>query len=160
METTDFLIIGSGIAGLSFAIKAAKLGSVTIVTKKAKVDSATNLAQGGIAAVLAGNDSFDAHVADTLASGAGICDDEVVRQVVEAGPERIKELIRLGVQFNREGEELDLGREGGHSHNRIVHAHDMTGKAVEEVLPIHKAKLLSYMKLLDIPLGLIINFKR
>ncbi len=134
METTDFLVIGSGIAGLSFAIKAASLGSVTIVTKKAKVDSATNLAQGGIAAVLSGQDSFAAHIADTLASGAGICDEEVVRQVVEAGPGRIEELVRLGVHFNREGAELDLGREGGHSARRIAHAMDATGREIERGL--------------------------
>lgn len=134
METTDFLIIGSGIAGLSFAIKAARLGSVTIVTKKKKVDCATNLAQGGIAAVLAGNDSFAAHVADTLASGAGICDEEVVRQVVEAGPERIEELIRLGVNFNCDKGVLDLGREGGHSARRIAHAMDATGSEIERGL--------------------------
>lgn len=134
METTDFLIIGSGIAGLSFAIKAAKLGTVTIVTKKAKVDTATNLAQGGIAAVLAGNDSFAAHIADTVASGAGICDEEVVRQVVEAGPARIEELIRLGVHFNEEDGHLDLGREGGHSARRIAHAMDATGREIERGL--------------------------
>ncbi len=134
MQTTDFLIIGSGIAGLSFAIKAASLGTVTIVTKKAKVDSATNLAQGGIAAVLAGNDSFDAHVSDTLASGAGICDESVVRKVVEDGPARIEDLIRLGVQFNRDGNELDLGQEGGHSARRIAHAMDATGREIERGL--------------------------
>ncbi len=134
METTDFLVIGSGIAGLSFALKAASLGSVTIVTKKARVDSATNLAQGGIAAVLAGTDSFEAHIADTLACGAGICDEEVVRQVVEAGPERVAELIRLGVQFNCNGDQLDLGREGGHSARRIAHAMDATGQEIERSL--------------------------
>ena len=134
METTDFLIIGSGIAGLSFALKAAGLGTVTIVTKKAKVDTATNLAQGGIAAVLADSDSFEAHIADTLAAGAGICDEEVVRQVVEAGPARIKELIRLGVQFDRHGDHLDLGREGGHSARRIAHAMDATGHEIERGL--------------------------
>jgi L-aspartate oxidase len=134
METTDFLIIGSGIAGLSFALQAASLGSVTIVTKKAKVDTATNLAQGGIAAVLSGSDSFAAHIGDTLAAGAGICDEEVVRHVVEAGPERIKELIRLGVHFNRDGDQLDLGREGGHSARRIAHAMDATGREIERGL--------------------------
>jgi len=134
METTDFLIIGSGIAGLSFAIKAARLGTVTIVTKKNKVDTATNLAQGGIAAVLAESDSFEAHIADTLAAGAGICDEEVVRRVVEDGPARIEELIRFGVQFNRHGDHLDLGREGGHSARRIAHAMDATGHEIERGL--------------------------
>lgn len=131
---TDFLIIGSGIAGLSFGLKAAKLGRVTIITKKAKVDTATNLAQGGIAAVLDKHDSFDSHIQDTLESGAGICDPEVVRQIVEAGPKRIQELIQLGVHFNHKGEELDLGREGGHSSRRIAHAMDATGREIERGL--------------------------
>jgi len=136
MNKTDFLIIGSGIAGLSYALKVAKLGQVTIVTKKARVDTATNLAQGGIAAVLAGSDSYEAHVADTLASGAGICHEDVVRQVVESGPARIKELIELGVQFNEEedGSGLDLGQEGGHSQRRIAHALDATGREIERGL--------------------------
>ncbi len=131
---TDFLIIGSGIAGLSFGLKAAKLGTVTIITKKAKVDTATNLAQGGIAAVLDKHDSFAAHIEDTLISGAGICDPEVVRQIVEAGPERIQELIELGIHFNHKGDGLDLGREGGHSSRRIAHAMDATGREIERGL--------------------------
>lgn len=131
---TDFLIIGSGIAGLSFGLKAAKLGTVTIITKKAKVDTATNLAQGGIAAVLDQHDSFASHIKDTLESGAGICDPEVVRQIVESGPERIRELIKLGVHFNRKGDRLDLGREGGHSSRRIAHAMDATGREIERGL--------------------------
>ena len=131
---TDFLIIGSGIAGLSFGLKAAKLGSVTIITKKAKVDTATNLAQGGIAAVLDKHDSFASHIQDTLESGAGICDPAVVRQIVEAGPKRIQELIELGVHFNHKGKELDLGREGGHSSRRIAHAMDATGREIERGL--------------------------
>ncbi len=135
--TTDFLIIGSGISGLSFALKAATLGTVTIITKKAKVDSATNLAQGGIAAVLSANDSFDLHIRDTLRSGAGLCKEEVVRLVVENGPERIRELVSLGVSFSpseqRPGQ-LDLGKEGGHSARRIAHAHDLTGREIERAL--------------------------
>lgn len=136
MEKTDFLVIGSGIAGLSFALKVAHLGQVTIVTKKDRVDSATNLAQGGIAAVLDETDSFDAHVADTLASGAGICNETVVRHVVGAGPQAIAELIRIGVQFNanEQGSGLDLGQEGGHSHRRIAHALDATGREIERGL--------------------------
>jgi len=89
--STDFLVIGSGISGLSFAIKAARLGSVTIITKKAKVDTATNLAQGGIAAVLSPEDSFALHIEDTLRSGAGLCHEDIVRLVVETGPARIEE---------------------------------------------------------------------
>jgi L-aspartate oxidase len=136
-QSTDFLVIGSGISGLSFAIKAARLGSVTIVTKKAKVDTATNLAQGGIAAVLSPDDSFALHIEDTLRSGAGLCHEDIVRLVVETGPERIEELIRLGVQFQSEAGDpshLDLGKEGGHSARRIAHAMDLTGRKIEEGL--------------------------
>ena len=136
-QSTDFLVIGSGISGLSFAIKAARLGSVTIVTKKAKVDTATNLAQGGIAAVLSPNDSFALHIEDTLRSGAGLCHEDIVKLVVETGPARIEELIRLGVQFQSEAGDpshLDLGKEGGHSTRRIAHAMDFTGRKIEEGL--------------------------
>ena len=138
---TDFLIIGSGIAGLMYALKVADSGTVAIVTKKQAVDSNTNLAQGGIASVFGRQDSFDLHIRDTLEAGDGLCNEEVVRQVVTGGPERIRELMRIGVSFNTDdatdaadGTAFDLGREGGHSHNRIVHAHDMTGKEVERVL--------------------------
>jgi len=136
-QSTDFLVIGSGISGLSFAIKAARLGSVTIVTKKAKVDTATNLAQGGIAAVLSPDDSFALHIEDTLRSGAGLCHEDIVKLVVETGPARIEELIRLGVQFQSEAGDpshLDLGKEGGHSARRIAHAMDLTGRKIEEGL--------------------------
>ena len=135
--TTDFLVIGSGISGLSFALKAATLGSVTIITKKAKVDTATNLAQGGIAAVLSENDSFDLHIQDTLRSGAGLCDEGVVRMVVENGPARIDELIRQGISFTHDENnpaQLDLGREGGHSARRVAHAQDLTGREIEHGL--------------------------
>jgi len=134
---TDFLVIGSGIAGLSFALKAAGLGTVTLVTKKNQVDSATNLAQGGIAAVLAPDDSFESHIRDTLKSGAGICDERVVRLVVENGPARLRELIDLGVAFKKapgSSGGLDLGREGGHSARRIAHAYDLTGREIERCL--------------------------
>jgi L-aspartate oxidase len=138
---TDFLIIGSGIAGLMFALKVADHGSVALVTKKAAMDSNTNLAQGGIASVFGEVDSFDLHIEDTLASGDGLCNRDVVERVVKAGPERIQELMNLGVRFNTGGRgsrdeapPFDLGREGGHSQNRIVHAHDMTGQEVERVL--------------------------
>jgi L-aspartate oxidase len=134
---TDFLVIGSGISGLSFALKAARLGRVTLVTKKNRVDTATNLAQGGIAAVLSAEDSFAAHIADTLQAGAGLCNEEVVRLVVESGPERVRELIELGINFTREeagGTQLDLAREGGHSARRIAHARDLTGREIERGL--------------------------
>lgn len=133
----DFLVVGSGIAGLSFAIKAAEIGTVIIVTKKKEVDCATNLAQGGIAAVLSHDDSFDLHVQDTLKAGAGLCDKKVVKIVVEEGPDRIKELIEIGVGFIRnEGNhsELNLGKEGGHSRRRVAHAYDLTGREIERAL--------------------------
>jgi len=122
MRRADVLIIGSGIAGLTLAYKAAEAGlRVIVVTKKACVDSATNLAQGGVAAVLAEGDSFAAHEADTLRSGAGLCHQDVVRMVVREGPARVRELLDLGVRFklDRETGGFDLGREGGHSHRRV-----------------------------------------
>ncbi len=134
---TDFLVIGSGISGLSFALKVARFGRVTLVTKKQRVDTATNLAQGGIAAVLAEEDSFENHIQDTMQSGAGICHEDVVRMVVESGPARIKDLIDLGVGFEHSREnpsKLDLGREGGHSSRRIAHACDFTGREIEQRL--------------------------
>ena len=136
-QQTDFLIIGSGISGLSFALKAAALGRVTLITKKQKLDSATNLAQGGIAAVLDPADSFAAHIKDTLGAGAGLCHREVVEMVVENGPARIRELMELGVDFQQTAAghgELDLAREGGHSARRIAHAMDRTGSRIEESL--------------------------
>jgi L-aspartate oxidase len=136
---TDFLVIGSGIAGLTFALKAAKCGTVAIVTKKEAEESATRYAQGGIASVFAKDDSFEAHIEDTLTAGAGLCKAEVVELMVKHGPESIEELIRLGTEFTRKQAEdgeaaLDLAREGGHSARRIVHAGDITGRAVEEAL--------------------------
>ncbi|MBU2053691.1 MAG: L-aspartate oxidase [Proteobacteria bacterium] len=134
---TDLLILGTGIAGLSFAIKAAGLGSVAMVTKKDKTDSNTNMAQGGIAAVYDKADRFEYHIADTLTCGAGLCDDEVVRFVVEEGPERIRELVEWGVEFTRSASDpgqFDLGREGGHSMRRVLHAKDLTGREIERAL--------------------------
>jgi L-aspartate oxidase len=134
---TDFLVIGSGISGLSFALKAARLGHVTLVTKKNRVDTATNLAQGGIAAVLSADDSYEMHIADTMKAGAGLCNEEVVRLVVESGPERVRELMAHGVDFTRQDANsalLDLGREGGHSARRIAHARDLTGREIERGL--------------------------
>ena len=139
---TDFLIIGSGVAGLSFALKVAEQGDVTLITKKEAMESNTNKAQGGIASVFGEVDSFDLHIQDTLAAGDGICNQDIVEMVVKEGPARIEELMKLGVEFNLSGTgpsihtrtNLELGREGGHSQNRIVHASDMTGKEVEGVL--------------------------
>jgi L-aspartate oxidase len=133
---SDFLVIGTGIAGLSFALRAAEHGSVAIVTKKGSTESATNLAQGGIAAVMSPTDSFEAHIDDTLRTGAGLCDTEVVRFVVEHGPAAIRSLIEFGVGFDlaESGEAYDLGREGGHSARRVLHASDFTGQAIEHAL--------------------------
>lgn len=134
---SDFLVIGSGIAGLSYALRCAELGSVVVVTKKKDVDTATNLAQGGIAAVLEGSDSFDAHVRDTLESGDGLCDESVVRMVVSDGPARVADLVKMGVQFARDESSssgYSLGMEGGHSCRRVAHASDLTGKEIERAL--------------------------
>jgi L-aspartate oxidase len=130
----DFLVIGSGLAGLFFALRTADHGRVVLVTKKGKAESNTNYAQGGIAAVFGKDDSFEMHVRDTIQAGAGLCHEEAVRAVVEEGPRLVEELIALGVSFSREGEELSLGREGGHSRRRIVHAKDRTGQGIEQTL--------------------------
>ncbi len=137
---TDFLIIGSGLAGLFCALKLAKFGEVTIVTKKSDFESNTNYAQGGIASVFAKTDRPEDHLRDTLEAGAGLCDLEATRILVEEGPSSVEELIELGVPFNRDNEgNLDLGLEGGHRHKRIVHAYDRTGREIE-------ASLLSAVK--------------
>jgi L-aspartate oxidase len=137
----DHLVIGSGIAGLFYALKAAAGGTVALVTKKGSAESNTNYAQGGIASVTSGEDSFELHVQDTLIAGAGLCREDVVRSVVQDGPARIRELIELGMRFTEREvpgapglRELDLGREGGHSKRRIVHAKDMTGREIERAL--------------------------
>ena len=141
---SDFLVIGSGVAGLTFALKVARHGTVALVTKKKIIDSNTAQAQGGIASVFGKLDSFDLHIEDTLASGDGLCNREVVEMVVQGGPERIRELIDLGVQFNFSKDQkdsvepsLDLGQEGGHSRKRIVHANDMTGLELATILVEH-----------------------
>jgi L-aspartate oxidase len=134
-STYDFLVIGSGVAGLSFALRAAEHGNVAVITKKESAESNTNYAQGGIAAVMDPGDSVEDHVRDTLIAGAGLCDEGVVRMVVTEGPDRIRELMEWGAQFDRgEDGQLHLGREGGHSADRIVHAADMTGRGVERAL--------------------------
>lgn len=133
----DFLIVGTGIAGLFYSLKIAEINpkaKIAIVTKKSEQDTSTNKAQGGIAAVLAKTDSFDSHIKDTLTTGQGLCDIDVVTQIVEKGPEVIKELMGYGVKFTTDGKTLAMGREGGHSHNRIVHAADFTGQEIERGL--------------------------
>ena len=135
---SDYLVIGSGIAGLSFALKAAECASVAVITKKEPQESNTNYAQGGIAAVLDPEDSFDNHVQDTLKSGAGLCREDVVSLTVEEGPRMVQDLIAWGVEFTRDRRDgkprLALGREGGHSQNRIVYAADLTGREIERAL--------------------------
>jgi len=132
----DYLVIGSGIAGLSFALRVSSYGSVVVVTKKRDVDTATNLAQGGIAAVLDEQDSIEAHISDTLTSGDGLCDTTVVRKVVSEGKKQVEDLIQYGVPFVRDKStgKLNLGREGGHSKRRVAHAYDLTGKEIENAL--------------------------
>jgi len=141
MKPFDFLVLGSGIAGLSFALKVAPHGRVAIVTKKDRAESNTNYAQGGIAAVTSKEDSFELHVRDTLTAGAGLCNEKVVRTIIEEGPARIAELIELGMHFSEReiprtkgARELDLGKEGGHSKRRILHAKDVTGREIERAL--------------------------
>src|SRR5437762_4705340 len=133
---TDFLVLGSGIAGLTFALRAARHGTVCVVTKKSDSESNTNYAQGGIAAVLGRDDSPEKHIEDTIRAGAGLCHREVVETVVRRGPEVIDGLRELGVHFSEDapGGPLALGREGGHSARRIVHARDFTGREVESTL--------------------------
>lgn len=139
----DILVIGSGIAGLSFALEAARYADVIVVAKRTAEESNTKYAQGGIAAVLSPEDSVDAHVKDTLVAGAGLCKEDVVRTIVSEAPARVRALQELGVRFDQrtddnglviEGSGLDLGKEGGHSKRRIVHSGDITGRAVEGAL--------------------------
>ena len=136
MRQVDFLVIGSGIAGLSFALKAAKKGKVLILTKVNADETNTKYAQGGIAGVFdPETDSFEKHISDTLIAGDGLCDPETVKIVVTEGPERIKELIAYGTQFDKEDNgEYNLTREGGHSEKRILHYKDITGKEIERAL--------------------------
>ena len=132
----DVLIIGSGIAGLTVAWKLAKEDlNVVLITKKERTESNTNYAQGGIASVVSPTDSFDAHVKDTLIAGDGLCDIHTVNFVITHGPERVKELMDLGVHFSyNENGSLDLGKEGGHSNRRVIHAKDLTGREIERAL--------------------------
>ena len=141
MKYYDFIVIGSGVAGLSFALKAAEHGQVAIVTKRARADSNTAWARGGVACVGSSEDTFELHVQDTLEAGASLCDEAAVRAIVGDGPARIRELIDLGVHFderetsNGNGvHELDLGREGGHSKRRVLHSQDTTGREIERTL--------------------------
>ena len=144
----DYLIIGSGIAGLFAALKAARHGSVALITKKELFDCNSVYAQGGISCVMGDindKDSFESHIKDTLVAGAGLCDEETVRAIVNDAPQGIKDLIDFGVQFTTRGEvedncpqdekdKFDLGKEGGHSCRRILHAGDITGQELIRAL--------------------------
>lgn len=139
LMTSDFLVIGTGIAGLTFALRAAKHGSVTVVCKGEIDESNTAWAQGGVAAVMSEElrdkgDSIESHVQDTLDAGAGMCNEAVVRAIIEEGGEAMEELIGRGAEFDREGEQYLLGKEGGHSYRRVLHAKDTTGQEVARAL--------------------------
>ena len=138
-DSADFVVVGSGIAGLTFALSVARRGRVIIVTKKDDAESATNMAQGGIAAVVEGTDSFEQHIRDTLTGGVGLCRREAVEIAVRSGPGAVGRLMSWGARFSTEvaddgSEHFSLGREGGHSMRRIIHAADMTGKEIETAL--------------------------
>lgn len=143
MIKCDFLVIGSGITGLTFAHKAASKGTVVIVTKKEKSDANTNYAQGGIASVFSPEDSFQLHIEDTIRAGEGLSKRAVVENMVSEGPKLVRELMDFGVEFSMRSEKgkeaLDLGMEGGHSRRRIVHSKDLTGKTIESAL-LHTVK--------------------
>ena len=141
MKQFDYIVVGSGIAGLTFALKVAPHGRVALITKRDLAEANTQYAQGGIAAVTKPTDSFELHVADTLRAGAGLCREDVARAIVEEGPARVQELIDLGMEFTRgdsisaDGERFySLGKEGGHSKRRVLHAKDATGREVMRAL--------------------------
>ena len=147
MYKSDFLIIGSGIAGLSLALRLEKFGSVFIITKRGISDANTTEAQGGISCVCQKNDSFKKHIRDTLIAGAGLCKKDVVKLVVEQAPARIEELKNWGVKFD-----TDIGLEGGHSGRRVLHSGDYTGKVIAEALA-NRVKSKKNIKILFPPAG-------
>ncbi|MFO7618042.1 MAG: FAD-dependent oxidoreductase, partial [Bacteroidales bacterium] len=132
---TDFLVIGSGLAGLSFALKVADHGKVILLTKTVLEETNTWYAQGGIASVMYAPDNLEKHVRDTITAGDGLCDERIVRMVVSEGPEQVEELIRWGANFDRlTNGKFDLNREGGHSEHRILHHKDNTGAEIMRAL--------------------------
>jgi L-aspartate oxidase len=134
-HTSDILVIGSGLAGLGYALKVADFAKVNLITKKGLTETSTSKAQGGIAAVLGPDDRFEYHIQDTLTVGEGLSHPDIVELVVRQGPERIRELVEMGAHFDMGKENgYDLGREGGHSHRRVIHAQDMTGAEIERIL--------------------------
>ncbi len=130
----DYLVIGSGIAGLWFSVGVADHAQVAIITKKETAESNTNYAQGGIAGVWDENDSTESHIEDTVVAGAGLCDHDIVRDVVTEGPKEIQSLIKMGMSFTKSEGRLHLGREAGHARPRILHAKDATGREIDRVL--------------------------
>src|SRR5690349_16421944 len=135
MRKVDFLVIGSGIAGLSFALKTARYGKVLIVTKSNEDESNTKYAQGWVAVVVDKDDSFEKHIEDTLIAGDGLCDEHIVEVVVTERPQRIQEIIDYGTNFDKDGTGVyDLAKEGGHSEHRVLHYKDVTGYEIESVL--------------------------
>src|SRR6476469_4292779 len=153
MQQTDFLVIESGIAGLTYSLKIARKfpdKTVTIITKTQADETNTKYAQGGVAGVMDEvKDSFDKHIDDTLIAGDGLCNPTIVEIVVKEGPERIKEIIEYGAQFDKEDSgEFALGREGGHSEYRILHHKDVTGKEIERAL-LEEMKTLNNIQLLN-----------
>lgn len=135
-EKCDFLVIGTGLAGLAFALKVAHRGTVTLLSKEKSTSANTPWAQGGIAAVVSKEDSFDSHIYDTLRAGAGLCHKDVVQNFIEQAPDRIKDLQDWGVRFDRskKSADLDLTLEGGHSHRRVLHFEDHTGSEIHRAL--------------------------
>jgi L-aspartate oxidase len=149
----DFLVLGSGIAGLSFALRAAEFGQVQVATKRAINQSATEWAQGGVAAVLDPTDSYQKHVEDTHTAGAGLCRAESVKLCVEKGPEVLRWLMELGTEFSRgESGQLDLAREGGHSERRVAHAGDVTGAEIQRAL-MERARAHPNIQILEWHMG-------
>ncbi len=156
-EKCDFLVVGSGIAGLTNAIRLSSQGRVLLITKLRSNDGSSSYAQGGIACVIDPADSFQQHIADTLDAGAGLCDTAVVRRIVEDAPASIAELEAIGVHFDRvqDSDSYDLGREGGHTRRRVLHSGDITGQHIESTLISHAATLpnieiLEHTRLIDL----------
>ena len=131
----DFVVVGTGVSGLSFALEASKHGSVAVITKRASENSNTAWAQGGICCVADDEDSFESHIADTVDAGAGLCDHDVVKTIVESAPSAIEKMVNIGVQFDKNSlGKYELGKEGGHSHRRVLHSKDTTGKEISAKL--------------------------
>lgn len=147
-ERTDILVLGGGIAGLSFALRAAARFDVTLATKTGFMESNTWSAQGGIAAAIAPTDSLVAHVDDTMTTGGGLAKRQIVEKIVGHGDTLVQDLLQWGVPFTRDGAAFDLGIEGGHSHRRILHAGDLTGAAIGAAL-VERAKAHPRIRMLE-----------